>query len=245
MLLLTNNDFVVNLNKKYNYEYIYLEDKIQVNFDFDLTLCDPSKAYKNAIEDILNIKVDLNNISSACDIKREVLKSSAKEIIYKLNFEPLKKIIFEKEIIKTKIDEKIALEYYDKIKFDKKIEKVFSELKEKEYNINIISNNNTKILYEKNWPGKEYVDKILTPPLIKEKPSGDWIKCLKNKDPKQNFMIGDSWRDMKSGLNAKLPKENLIGFNKYNKNGGLEKYTKNIFDDLDKVKEYIFEKTKI
>ena len=40
---------------------------------------------------------------------------------------------------------------------------------------------------------------------------------VKNSDPNQNFIIGDSWKDMKAGLNAGLPKENLIGFNKYNK----------------------------
>jgi len=218
--------------------------RIQVNFDFDGTLCDLIKVYERAMEDVLNIKVDLSNVASSGEIKREILKISAKELI-KGNFDPIKKIIFEKGKTKSEIINKILFEYKDDIKFDKKIENVFRELKEENYDINIVSNNDTSIIYTVDWPGKEFVDKILTPPLIKEKPSGSWIKYVKNSDPNQNFIIGDSWKDMKAGLNAGLPKENLIGFNKYNKNGKLEKYTKNIFDDLEKVKEYIFENSKI
>ena len=218
--------------------------RIQVNFDFDGTLCDPIKAYEKAMEDVLNIKVDLSNVTSSGEIKREILKIGAKEIT-KGNLNLMKKIVFESKKIKSEINEKILFKYKDDIIFDKKIENVFCELKEENYDINIVSNNDTSIIYTVDWPGNEFVNKILTPPSIKEKPSGSCIKYVKNSDPNQNFIIGDSWKDMKAGLNAGLPSENLIGFNKYNKNGKLEKYTKNIFEDLEKVKEYIFENSKI
>ncbi len=243
-MMLLVNPFEYNQKITEKYENLFIDKQIQVNFDFDGTLCDPIKAYEKAIEEVLNIKADLSGVASSGEIKKEILKMSARELING-NFDIIKKIIFEKEKIRSKINEKILVEYNMDIKFDKKIEKVFCELKEENYGINIISNNNTSLIYTMNWPGKEFVDKILTPPLIKEKPSGNWIKYVKNNDPNQNFIIGDSWKDMKAGLNAKLPKENLIGFNKYNKNGKLEKYTKNIFDDLENVKEYIFENSKI
>jgi len=239
-----------------------------VNFDFDGTLFDSSKAYAKAIKKVTDIEIppsndpikvleqisknifkdeniDFSNIISSDDAAKEIAKKVLKEITTNFNFKPF--LEFTKiPIYLKKIDELIVKEYTKYIKPEKGVENVLKELHNEKNTINIVSNNylTKKIIDHIDWEGKEYISKILTPPRIKNKPSPDWFYHTQNQNPKDHFIIGDLPYDIIAGINAGLDYKQTIGYTGLTNDGKLKMFDDKIpvFNKLKDVKEYILEK---